>query len=110
MALECDVGSYGGAINGATCYVEYSINEGKPNYYTYTYIPDGDTNIIVTIETVADNKISFKLNGVWVEATDVYKKVNSSWVRCDELVDVFSPDANYVKGELNGSDNTRINN
>jgi len=100
LALECDVGSYGGAINGATCYVEYSINEGKPNYYTYTYIPDGDTNIVVTIKPVIDNKISFKSNGVWIEATDVYKKVNGSWIKCDDVTAVFDSNMNYISGNV----------
>ena len=96
MVLECEVGSYGGAINGATCYVEYSINESKPSYYTYTYIVNGNADIAVTIEPVINNSVSVKLNGAWIEASEVYKKVNDVWVRCNDLTAAFDPDMNYV--------------
>ncbi len=49
MVLECTLGYYGGAINGATCYVVYAIPADHPSYYTYTYTVDGDATIAVTI-------------------------------------------------------------
>lgn len=49
MVLECTLGYYGGAINGATCYVEYSVPGSNPSYYTYTYTTDGDATIAVVI-------------------------------------------------------------
>ena len=48
MVLECTLGYYGGAINGATCYVEYETGSGI-THYTYTYTVDGDATIAVTI-------------------------------------------------------------
>ena len=49
MVLECTLGYYGGAINGATCYVVYSVPADHPSYYTYTYVTDGDATIAVVI-------------------------------------------------------------
>ena len=100
LVLECETGSYGGAINGATCYVEYSINENKPSYYTYTYIADGDADITATIKPAIDNGINFKFNGAWVEASEVYKKVNGVWVRCNDLTSVFDPNKKYINGNI----------
>lgn len=37
MKLQCRLGYYGGAINGATCYVEYELpNAGNEYYWTYS--------------------------------------------------------------------------
>ena len=37
LKLKCRLGYYGGAINGATCYIEYTIPaEGNQFYYEYT--------------------------------------------------------------------------
>ena len=51
MKLQCRLGYYGGAINGATAYVEYSTPSASadPEYYTYTYTVDGNATIEVTI-------------------------------------------------------------
>lgn len=38
LKLQCRLGYYGGAINGATVYVEYSVaGSGDPEYYTYSF-------------------------------------------------------------------------
>lgn len=36
LKVQCRLGYYGGAINGATCYVEYSIPGDSQYYWTYT--------------------------------------------------------------------------
>lgn len=70
MVLECTLGYYGGAINGATCYLTYTLQEA----------------------------IYYKENGSWVEPSAVYKKVNGSWVKQSDLTTVFDANTNYVKG------------
>lgn len=70
MVLECSLGWYGGAINGATCYLTYTLPES----------------------------IYYKENGSWVEPSSVYKKVNGSWVLQSDLTVVFDANTNYVKG------------
>lgn len=36
LKLKCRLGYYGGAINGATCYIEYSLPANNQYYWTYT--------------------------------------------------------------------------
>lgn len=97
MVLECTLGYYGGAINGATCYVEYSIRSGNPEYYTYTYTVDGNATIAVVIASGSTNKIYVKVNGSWIEGTAAYKKVNGSWVEVTDLTTLFDSNTNYIK-------------
>ena len=98
MVLRCRLGYYGGAINGATCYVEYEIGSGQVEYYTYTYEVDGDATIAVVIGSQGDKYIYAKENGTWVRYTKAYKKVNGSWVLQSDLTTVFNNSTNYIRG------------
>lgn len=98
MVLECTLGYYGGAINGATCYVEYDTGGSTVDHYTYTYIITGNSTIAVTIGGATQNKMYIKINGSWVEASKVYKKVNGSWVEQTNLTNVFDSNINYKFG------------
>lgn len=42
LKVQCRLGYYGGAINGATCYVVYEVPSAGTYYYTYTL-----TNVVV---------------------------------------------------------------
>ena len=97
MVLECTVGYYGGAINGATCYVVYETGSTDPEYYTYTITVSDDTTIAVTISSgsSSDTTMYIKVSGSWVEASAVYKKVNGSWVQQTDLANVFTTGVNY---------------
>lgn len=84
MKLQCRLGYYGGAINGATAYVQYSLPQEHPDYYTYTYIVSSNDTIAVTIGSVApptptNNKIYIKVQGVWTEADTIFVKDNGTW-------------------------------
>lgn len=97
MVLECTVGYYGGAINGATCYVEYDTGGGTIDHYTYTYTVDGNATIAVVIgSSGGGSQLYIKQNGSWVQAT-LYQKVNGSWVQVSDPSAVLSTTANYVK-------------
>lgn len=98
MKLQCRLGYYGGAINGATAYVQYSEPGSGVDHYTYTYTVSGDSTIAVVIGTVATDKLYFKNNGSWVAATKAFKKINGSWVEQSDLTTVFISGTNYVKG------------
>lgn len=96
MVLQCTLGYYGGAINGATCYVEYDM--GGTDHYTYTYIVDGDATIAVTIGGSGEtSKLYVKQNGSWVEVQTGYKKVNGSWVEQD-ISTLFDSSNKYIRG------------
>lgn len=96
LKLRCRLGYYGGAINGATVFVSYTLEK---DYYTYTYTVSGDATIAVTIGSPTPSQvIYYKVNGSWVAATSVYKKVSGTWVLQSDLSNVFSSNVNYVKG------------
>lgn len=54
LKLQCRLGYYGGAINGATCYITYTVPSSGSDYY-YTYILENVTtdHIIVINEAGA---------------------------------------------------------
>lgn len=95
MVLQCRLGYYGGAINGATAHVTYTMSGIE---YTYSYTVNGDATIAVVIGGGTTATIYYKVNGAWVEASIVYKKVNGAWVQQSDLTSVFDPNTNYVKG------------
>lgn len=95
LVLECTLGYYGGAINGATVYVEYDIPSAGVQYYTYTYVVDGDATIAVTIGSTGDSQLYVKENGTWAAYSALYKKVNGSWVVVDPDTELDT-NANYV--------------
>lgn len=99
MKLQCRLGYYGGAINGATCYVEYDIGGGVVDHYTYTFTVDGDTAIAVVIGGGSTQTMYLKINGTWTAVSGVYVKTNGAWVQQSDLTNVFSTTRNYVKGE-----------
>lgn len=95
MVLQCTLGYYGGAINGATCYVEYDM--GGTDHYTYTFTVSADASIAVVIGgSTEQDKAFIKVNGAWVECAEVYKKVNGSWVKQTDLSNVFESGVHYV--------------
>ena len=60
LKVQCRLGYYGGAINGATVYLTYEVSGV---YYTYSTTIDGDMTIVVTIGSTSGPKISVKNNG-----------------------------------------------
>ena len=46
IKLQCRLGYYGGAINGATCYVVYTVPSSDPYYWTYTINNIDDDHVI----------------------------------------------------------------
>ena len=97
MVLECTLGYYGGAINGATAYVEYTLPTSN---YTYAYtVGNTDDTIIVTIGSAAASDVLYFRDGNnWVAAVKAYKKINNVWVEQTDLTSVFSSDVNYLRG------------
>ena len=55
LKLQCRLGYYGGAINGATCYLTYTVpSSGNEYYYTYTI-----TNVIADHIIIIDEAGAF---------------------------------------------------
>ena len=100
LVLQCRLGYYGGAINGATCHVTYTVpSSGSDYYWTYTITNiAADHTVVVTSSGGEVSTLYYKNNGSWVAATAVYKKINGSWVQQTNLANVFDANTNYVKG------------
>lgn len=96
MKLQCRLGYYGGAINGATAHVEYETG-GSITHYTYTFTVSADATIAVVIGGASGPKLYVKLNGSWVGVSKAYKKVNGSWQQV-ALDSAFDNVTNYIKG------------
>ena len=76
LVIECVLGYYGGAINGATVFLTYEVSGV---YYTYSTTISGDMTIAVVIGGSGEvNTAYIKVNGAWKEVI-VYKKVSGSW-------------------------------
>lgn len=96
LKLQCRLGYYGGAINGATCYIEYEIPTTEIDHYTYEFEVSSDSEIDVvigTIVTVGENYI--KQNGDYVLARSVYKKINNVWTLQTDMSTVYDSGTNY---------------
>lgn len=99
MKLQCRVGYYGGAINGATVYVEYDIGGSSVDHYTYTFIVSSSTTIAVTISGSTETSTLYvKLNGTWITVEKAYIKQNGTWVQQADLTTVFDSTTHYIKG------------
>lgn len=97
LKVQCRLGYYGGAINGATVYLEYEV---AGVWYTYSTTISGDMTIAVTIGGGGSQpKIFIKIDGTWTQFSKVYKKVNGSWVEQSSSTwsTLFDTDTNYRK-------------
>lgn len=95
LAVQCRLGYYGGAINGATVYLEYEVSGV---YYTYSTTINGNMTVVVTIGGSTE-KLYFKLNGTWVACTKAYKKIGGTWVEQSSLSNLFNNIDNFKKGD-----------
>lgn len=96
LQVQCRLGYYGGAINGATVYLEY---ETSGVWYTYSTTISGDMTIAVTIGGGGSTpELYVKANGGWTKVLTAYKKVNGSWVVQPDVTTVFQSGVNYKKG------------
>lgn len=98
LKVQCRLGYYGGAINGATVYLEYTV---AGVYYTWSTTIDSDMTIAVTIGGGGGSQPKFyiKLNGTWTQYSKIYKKVNGSWVEQSNSTwsTLFNTNTNYRK-------------
>ncbi len=68
-------------------------------YYGYDISNvSADHVIVVTSSGGPTETLYFKQNGAYVAAVKAYKKVNGAWVQQTDLTSVFDSNKNYVKG------------
>lgn len=100
LVLRCRLGYYGGAINGATCYVTYTVPSGNPYYWTYTIDNiAADHNVVVSESGGAQPELYVKKSGTWKQVAQAYKKISGSWVEQSDLSTVFNNVDNFVCGD-----------
>lgn len=99
LVLQCRLGYYGGAINGATCHVTYTVpSSGGDYYWVYTVSSiAADHAVVVAYSGGAQPELYIKRNGTWVQVQAAYRKVNGSWTQV-ALDQAFESGVNYVKG------------
>lgn len=95
LVLQCTLGYYGGAINGATCYVEYTLTSKT---YTYTWVVDSDTTIVVTIGSASSDVLWVKPGSTWIQTIRAWKKINNTWVVQSDVTTVFQSGVHYKRG------------
>ena len=92
LVIECTLGYYGGAINGATVFLTYEVSGV---YYTYATTISGDMTIAVVIGGSGEvNTAYIKVSGTWKEVT-VYRKVNGSWQQITDPTTVIDSIQKY---------------
>ena len=96
LKVQCRLGYYGGAINGATVYLEYEVSGV---WYTYSTTVSGNMTIAVVIGSGGSSEPKFyiKDNGAWAQVSKIYKKVNGSWVEqaSSTWSTLFNTNTNY---------------
>lgn len=97
MKLQCRLGYYGGAINGATAYVEYEVPGQTVDHYEYTIVNVTADHAIVVTSGGTTTALYVKQNGSWVQVSRAYKKVNGSWTQV-AVDQAFESGVKYVKG------------
>ena len=95
LYLECVLGYYGGAINGATVHVAYEVPSAYPDHWTYTFTVSGNATIAVTIGGSAAPAFYVRANGSWVAVSKVYRKANGAWSEVSPSS--LDASANYVR-------------
>lgn len=71
-----------------------------PTYDTYWYYDLANITTDHTINVTTGGQTAtlyLKVNGVWTAVSKCWKKVNGTWVEQTDLTNVFDPDANYVR-------------
>ena len=97
LQLKCRLGYYGGAINGATCYVTYTVpSSGNDYYWTYTISNiAADHTVVINASGGQQDTAYFKVNGTWKQVSQIYKKINGTWVLQTNYGNVFTSGTNY---------------
>lgn len=94
LKLRCRLGYYGGAINGATCYITYTVpSSGNDYYWTYTTTNLSADHAIVVSASSGGMKEYIKIINSWVLKSKIWKNVSGTWV--EQSSNPFTSGVNY---------------
>lgn len=94
MKLQCRLGYYGGAINGATVHVEYEVPGQTIDHYEYVIQNVTADHAIVVIAGEITTALYVKQNGSWRTVSRAFRKVSGSWVEIP-IDQAFQSGVNY---------------
>ena len=86
------------AANNDTLQFKVAITLDEPftpgTYYGYD-ITNISVDHTIVVTASAQDTAYLKVNGTWVEVSEVYKKINGTWVKQTSLSNVFDSGTNY---------------
>lgn len=88
-----DIVSYGSNFG-----IRINGRRNAKNTTAWWRVYGAEIDVTYTVPVPQTDKLYFKNNGSWVEATKAYKKVSGVWVEQSDLTNVFSNNINYVRG------------
>ena len=87
-----DIVSYGSDFG-----IRINCRRNSAKTTSYYYIYGAEIDVTYTVPAPSSDKVYFKRNGAWVEATKAYKKVNGVWVEQSDVENIFDNSTNYKK-------------
>lgn len=88
-----DIVSYGSDFG-----IRINCRRNAKNTTAWWRVYGAEIDVTYTVPVPQTDKLYFKNNGSWVEASKAYKKVNGIWVEQGDLTTVFDANTNYVRG------------
>lgn len=85
-----DIAGYGDTFG-----IRINCRRNAKNTQSYYYIYGAEINVTYEEPTPVSEKIYFKNNGAWVEASKAYKKISGVWVEQTDLTNLFDPTVKY---------------
>lgn len=85
-----DIAGYGSDFG-----IRINCRRNAKNTQSYYYIYGAEIDVTYEVPTPVSDKIYFKQNGAWVEASKAYKKVNGVWVEQSDIANIFDSSTNY---------------
>ena len=75
--------------------IRINCRRNARNTQSYYYIYGAEIDVTYEVPTPVSEIVSFKENGVWVEASKAYKMINGVWVEQTDLANLFDPTVKY---------------
>ena len=75
--------------------IRINCRRNAKNTQSYYYIYGAEIDVTYEEPTPVSEKIYFKNNGAWVEASKAYKKISGVWVEQTDLTNLFDPTVKY---------------
>lgn len=74
--------------------IRINCRRNAKNTQSYYYIYGAEIDVTYT-EPVVTDKVYFKQNGSWVEASKAFKKVSGVWVEQSDIANIFDQSTHY---------------